>query len=93
MIQIFSSYKNLHLETKKAELVHPEMPGVGVAGSIMKMISKCVCSSKFRSVSVCELSVPFKINCRCNITNRLSSESKNIPASNELGFFFPCFCL
>lgn len=53
----------------------------------MKMIAKCVCSSKFRSVSVCELSVSLKINCRCKITNRLSSESKNIPASNELGIF------
>lgn len=31
MIYIFSSYKNLHLETKKAERVHPEMPGVGLA--------------------------------------------------------------
>lgn len=78
---------------KKAEMVHPEMPGIGVAGSIMKMIAKCVCSSKFRSVSVCEISVPFKINCRCNITNRLSSESKNIPASNELGFFSLFFSL
>lgn len=57
------------------------------------MIAKCVCSSKFRSVSVCEISVPFKINCRCNITNRLSSESKNIPASNELGFFSLFFSL
>lgn len=91
MIHIFSSYKKLHLETKRAELVHPEMPGVGVAGSIMKMIAKCVCSSKFRSASVCELSVSLQINCRCNITNRLSSGSKNISASNELGFFFLVF--
>lgn len=76
MIHIFSSYKNLLLETKKAELVHPEMPGVGVAGTTMKMIAKCVCSSKFRSLSVCELSVSLQINSRCNITNRFSSESK-----------------
>lgn len=91
MIHIFSSYKSLLLETKKAELVHPEMPGVGVPGTIMKMMAKCVCSSKCRSVSVCELSVSLQINCRCNITNRLSSESKNIPASNKLGFFFFVF--
>lgn len=57
----------------------------------MKMIAKCVCSSKFRSVSVCELSVLFNINYRCNITNGLSSESKNILASKELGFFFLVF--
>lgn len=55
------------------------------------MIEKCLWSSKVRSVSVHELSVSLKINFRCNITNRLSSGSKSIPASKESGFFFPMF--
>lgn len=67
--------------------MYSKIPGVGVAGGILQMIEKCLWSSKVRSVSAHELSVSLKINVRCNITSRLSSGSKSIPASKESEFF------